>query len=82
MWRNTEVAALVELAARAQRGRAEPDRRAGFYGLDIYNLRGSIAAVLDYLDKVDPEAARGRARALWLPDAVAAGAGDLRPCRC
>ena len=39
-----------------QSGAAE--RRAGFYGLDIYNLCGSIAAVLDYLDKVDPEAAQ------------------------
>jgi erythromycin esterase-like protein len=32
--------------------------RAGFYGLDIYNMSGSIAAVLDYLDNVDPEAAK------------------------
>ena len=39
---------------------ARPSARAGFYGLDLYNLRGSIAAVLDYLDEVDPEAARGR----------------------
>ncbi|WP_299657396.1 erythromycin esterase family protein, partial [uncultured Jannaschia sp.] len=35
-----------------------PDRRAGFYGLDIYNLRDSIAAVLSYLDAHDPGAAR------------------------
>ena len=35
----------------------ELERRAGFYGLDLYNMSGSIAAVLDYLDKVDPEAA-------------------------
>ncbi|MDB5819198.1 MAG: pcm2 [Rhizobacter sp.] len=34
-----------------------PVRRTGFYGLDIYNMRGSIAAVLDYLDRIDPEAA-------------------------
>src|SRR5438445_12878043 len=33
------------------------DRRAGFYGLDLYNISGSITAVLEYLDKVDPEAA-------------------------
>ncbi len=31
--------------------------RAGFYGLDIYNMSGSIAAVLDYLERVDPQAA-------------------------
>ena len=42
-------------------------------------MSGSIAAVLDYLDKVDPEAAARRARALRLPDAVAEGARDLRP---
>ncbi|ASY58338.1 protein-L-isoaspartate O-methyltransferase [Sinorhizobium sp. CCBAU 05631] len=30
--------------------------RAGFYGLDIYNMSGSIAAVLAYLDKVDSQA--------------------------
>jgi erythromycin esterase-like protein len=30
---------------------------AGFYGLDLYNLGGSIRAVIDYLDDVDPEAA-------------------------
>ena len=35
--------------------------RAGFYGLDLYSLHASIRAVLDFLDKVDPEAAR-RAR--------------------
>ena len=37
--------------------RPELSDRAGFYGLDIYNMSGSIAAVLDYLDKIDPEAA-------------------------
>jgi erythromycin esterase-like protein len=31
---------------------------AGFYGLDIYNMAGSIEAVLAYLDEHDPEAAR------------------------
>jgi erythromycin esterase-like protein len=37
---------------------ADREQRAGFYGLDIYNMRGSIAAVLSYLDEVDPPAAR------------------------
>ncbi|MFV0624357.1 protein-L-isoaspartate(D-aspartate) O-methyltransferase [Sphingomonas sp. ac-8] len=58
MWRNTEVAALVAWMRGHNDGIADPDRRAGFYGLDIYNMRGSIAAVLDYLDRVDPEAAQ------------------------
>ena len=33
-------------------------RQVGFYGLDLYNLRASIAAVLEYLEDVDPEAAQ------------------------
>jgi erythromycin esterase-like protein len=56
MWRNEEVDALV----RWLRGHNErnPQAMAGFYGLDLYNLHGSIRAVIDYLDDVDPEAAR------------------------
>src|SRR5205814_5330722 len=42
-----------------------PTRRssdlAGFYGLDLYSLHTSIEAVLNYLNKIDPAAAR-RAR--------------------
>ena len=57
MWRNTDVAQFVEWL-RKQNWDLEAERRAGFYGLDIYNMRGSIAAVLEYLNEVDPEAAR------------------------
>ncbi|BCM17933.1 protein-L-isoaspartate(D-aspartate) O-methyltransferase [Mesorhizobium sp. J8] len=58
MWRNTDVAAFVEwLRGHNDKVKAfQP--QAGFHGLDIYNMRGSIAAVLDYLDRVDPEAAK------------------------
>jgi erythromycin esterase-like protein len=34
------------------------DRKCGFYGLDLYSLHASIEAVLAYLGKVDPEAAK------------------------
>ena len=37
---------------------AAPERRVGFYGLDLYSLYTSIEAVLRYLDDVDPDAAR------------------------
>jgi protein-L-isoaspartate(D-aspartate) O-methyltransferase len=57
MWRNTDVAAMVEWMRRHNDGIANRSNRAGFYGLDLYNMRGSIAAVLDYLDKIDPQAA-------------------------
>jgi protein-L-isoaspartate(D-aspartate) O-methyltransferase len=56
MWRNAEVDAFIQWMRRRNEGLAS-DSRAGFYGLDIYNMRASIAAVLAYLDKVDPKAA-------------------------
>jgi erythromycin esterase-like protein len=30
----------------------------GFYGLDLYNLSGSMHAVIDFLEREDPELAR------------------------
>jgi erythromycin esterase-like protein/predicted phosphoribosyltransferase len=60
MWRNADVLDFVGWM-RSQNDRVPPERRAGFYGLDLYSLHGSIEAVLDYLDRTDPEAAR-RAR--------------------
>ncbi len=56
MWRNLEVAELVEWMHGFNESKA-PAGQAGFYGLDMYSLGGSIAAVLDYLDEVDPQAA-------------------------
>src|SRR4051794_4872558 len=56
MWRNTDVAAFTHWM-RTHNISQPADRRAGFYGLDIYNMSASIAAVLQYLDKVDPDAA-------------------------
>jgi protein-L-isoaspartate(D-aspartate) O-methyltransferase len=58
MWRNSDVAALIEWLHAHNRGIDNMDARAGFYGLDIYNMSGSIGAVLDYLDRVDPAAAK------------------------
>jgi protein-L-isoaspartate(D-aspartate) O-methyltransferase len=56
MWRNTDVDAFIDWM-RGYNGSVDVKRQAGFYGLDIYNMSGSIAAVLDYLREVDPEAA-------------------------
>src|SRR5437763_14845301 len=60
MWRNT---AVVEFVAwlRAHNDTQPAGSRVGFYGLDLYSLRASMEAVLAYLSKIDPEAAR-RAR--------------------
>jgi erythromycin esterase-like protein len=56
MWRNTDVQAFVEWLHAHNAARDERDR-AGFFGLDLYNMSDSIAAVLEYLDKVDGAAA-------------------------
>jgi erythromycin esterase-like protein/protein-L-isoaspartate O-methyltransferase len=57
MWRNREVDAFVRWLRRHNEGRELADM-AGFYGLDLYNLSGSIRAVIDFLDEADPEAAK------------------------
>ena len=56
MWRNTDVEAFIE-GLRAWNLARPAEARAGFYGLDLYNLSASLRAVLDYLDGVDAEAA-------------------------
>jgi protein-L-isoaspartate(D-aspartate) O-methyltransferase len=56
MWRNRPVARLMHDLHAINRGRA-PEDMTGFYGLDIYNMSGSIGAVLAYLDEADPQAA-------------------------
>jgi len=60
MWRNADVLDFVGWL-RTHNDRLPVEKRAGFYGLDLYSLRSSMEAVLRYLDKVDPDAAR-RAR--------------------
>ena len=56
MWRNSDVEAFVAWL-REHNAALPMEQRTGFYGLDLYNLNGSIRAVVDYLDTVDPEAA-------------------------
>jgi erythromycin esterase-like protein len=56
MWRNTDVDALVGFVRDHHRVRS-PGEKVRFYGLDLYNMTASIAAVLAYLDRVDPKAA-------------------------
>ena len=56
MWRNPVVMQLVTWLREHGGG-------AGFYGLDLYSLRESMGAVIEYLDDVDPDAAaRARSR--------------------
>jgi erythromycin esterase-like protein len=61
MWRNTEVVEFVEWLRARNDASSSDDQKVGFYGLDLYSLRASMKAVLQFLEKVDPEAAK-RAR--------------------
>lgn len=61
MWRNADVLDFVGWLRDWNDGLPPRRSRVGFYGLDLYSLSASIRAVLDYLDKRDPEAGR-RAR--------------------
>jgi erythromycin esterase-like protein len=61
MWRNADVLDFVGWLREHNDQQTAEDRKCGFYGLDLYSLHASIEAVLAYLDKVDPEAAK-RAR--------------------
>jgi erythromycin esterase-like protein len=63
MWRNGDVVRFLEWL-RDHNGSRKPAARAGFYGLDLYSLHTSIQAVLAYLAKVDPDAAK-RARSRY-----------------
>jgi erythromycin esterase-like protein len=63
MWRNADVLDFVGWLRAHNDGLPAGAPRVGFYGLDLYSLHGSIAAVLGYLDQVNPQAAQqARAR--------------------
>jgi erythromycin esterase-like protein len=57
MWRNADVLEFVGWLRDYNDAIGVP-RKVGFYGLDLYSLHASMGAVLSYLRKVDPEAAR------------------------
>src|SRR4051812_32444750 len=57
MWRNTDVDAFIRWLRGHNDGRDDA-RMVGIYGLDLYNLSGSMRAVIDFLEAEDPELAR------------------------
>lgn len=57
MWANQEVLEFVDWL-RGENEHRPAHERVEFRGLDIYSLSTSIHAVLAYLDRVDPKAAR------------------------
>ncbi|HWA63521.1 MAG TPA: erythromycin esterase family protein [Caulobacteraceae bacterium] len=81
MWRNREVAAFTAWLREHNDALAGAHQTA-FYGLDLYNMNGAIAAVLEYLDRVDPQAAAEARRrygclAPWSAEFAAYGRASL-----
>lgn len=81
MWRNKDVDAFVDFL-RGHNATKLVEDKVGFYGLDLYNMTASMAAVLAYLDRVDPQAAelaRGRYACLspWSREPAAYGRASL-----
>ena len=82
MWRNREMQELVEWM-RDRNSKLPMEKRTGFYGLDLYSMGASIQAVVQYLDHVDPEAARTARRRYgclqpWVEDPSMYGLASLR----
>lgn len=83
MWRNVEFDAFTRYLHQ-RNGTKNSDDRVAFYGLDLYNMNASIAAVLEYLDRVDETAAAvARARyaclSAWSHNPAAYGRAALSP---
>jgi erythromycin esterase-like protein len=88
MWRNHVVHDFVQWLHRHDAALDEA-AKVGLYGLDLYSLYRSAEAVIDYLERVDPEQAEA-ARCLYVcldhggdPQdyGYAAATGLRRPCR-
>jgi erythromycin esterase-like protein len=62
MWANREIVALAEWLREHNHGRSA-ESQVGFYGLDVYSLWDSMGAVVEYLERLDPELARRARRA-------------------
>jgi erythromycin esterase-like protein len=58
MWRNEVVVEFIEWLRAYNDALPQGAEKVGFYGLDLYSLHASMKAVLHYLEKVDPEAAK------------------------
>jgi len=62
MWRNEEVDAFIRWM-RGHNQNRDYEQMCGFYGLDLYNLSGSMEAVIDFLDARIPSSLAWRTAA-------------------
>jgi protein-L-isoaspartate(D-aspartate) O-methyltransferase len=57
MWRNREMQEFVDWLMDYNREISNNKNKVSIHGMDLYSLYNSIGVVLDYLDRVDPDAA-------------------------
>lgn len=57
MWCNQDVLEFITWLKGHNTEQESETKKVGFYGLDLYSLFTSIHAVIEYLNKLDPEAA-------------------------
>jgi protein-L-isoaspartate(D-aspartate) O-methyltransferase len=83
MWRNVEFTELLMWIREHNHETPDAAKRVRFHGLDLYSMYTSIASVVGYLDRVDPDLgsiARERYGTLtpWQGDPAAYGRAALR----
>ncbi len=63
MWANWEIGAFAQWM-RKYNDQLAPEKKIGFYGLDVYSLWDSMKIIVDYLEEEDLEAAAYARRAI------------------
>lgn len=58
MWRNTALPPFLRWLRQHNDSLTSSLSKVGFYGLDLYSMYGSMQAVIEYLETVDPSAAQ------------------------
>jgi erythromycin esterase-like protein len=57
MWRNVDVVSFLQWLRAFNDAQAYDEAKVGFYGLDLYSMRASMDAVIDYLERHDGDTA-------------------------
>ena len=57
MWANQSILEFIHWLKAHNEKIDSPEKKTGFYGLDLYSMYSSMEVVLNYLEKVDPETA-------------------------
>ncbi|MFI4938675.1 MAG: erythromycin esterase family protein [Candidatus Berkiellales bacterium] len=58
MWCNATMVPFIKWLRELNDNITVQNKKIGFYGLDLYSLNASMQAVIEYLEKIDPKAAK------------------------